>query len=53
MALAYIGGRWSDLSAEPKITVAVRWLLISLPPSREYKAEPTVWGLAGFEPVTF
>ena len=43
MALPYIGGRWPGLSAEPKVTFAVRLLLISLPLSGEYKAESTLW----------
>ena len=37
-------GRWPGLSAEPNVTFSVRLLLISLPPSREYKAESTLWG---------
>jgi len=42
--LPYISARWPGLSAEPKDTFAVRLLLISLPPSGEYKAESTLWG---------
>ena len=42
MALLYIGGRWPGLSVEPKVTFAVKLLLISLTPSREYKVESTL-----------
>jgi len=44
VALPYIGGRLRDLSAELKVTFAVRLLLISLPPSREHKGESTLLG---------
>src|SRR6218665_2081669 len=46
-ALPYIGGRWPGLSAEPKVTFAVRLLFIYFPPSREYKAESTANSLPG------
>src|SRR6218665_600946 len=46
-ALPGSGGRWPGLSAEPTVAFAVRLLLISLPPSWEYKAESTLWGYRG------